>query len=805
MKLPYSWLQALVKGLPSPEELGERMTMAGFELEEVSSPGEEIRDVVIGKILKSGPHPNADKLTLNTVTDGSKEYAIVCGASNMKEGDCIALAKTGTILPGNFKIEGRKIRGEKSEGMMCSLRELRLGEDHSGIVTLPADTPLGGRYIDLIGLNEVVFDFNVTPNRPDALSALGLAREAAALCGSTVEMPDCSPVPPDIKPDFVPSVTLEDEELCPRYTALVIKDVKVGASPEWLVKRLEACGVRSVNNVVDATNLVLMELGQPLHAFDLDQLNEQRIVVRRGRAGERLVSIDGDERQLDEEMLVIADAKKPVAIAGVMGGLESEVGNDSTSILLESAFFHPPSIRRTSKRLALPSEASYRFERGVDFEMVIPASYRCARLICELTGGRVAGQMGIADSSNTEHIQSLQERTMSLRFAYCDRLLGQSLDHEEIESIFNSVHLTVENRDSETITVRIPSFRQDITREADLVEEVARCHGFGEFTPTVPKSPVQAPEAQEIDRQMLGSIRRYLTAEGLDEAVTYSFTDVESLKQFSSSELDFECAKATIQNPINTAEATMRTSLLPSLLQCARRNVAHGNSDFGLFEIGRIYPALKDEIDERQTLSAVIVGNPHKNWRDPKSELDFFEIKGLVEEVLQIGSLRRYRLIPGPEWLHPKRGAFVQAGKKPLGFFGELNPALTEQYELTGRVLVLEIDLHSLTTFFRAGTTAYKPFSTFPSIKRDLALLIPLGATAKKVEDCIRQESGDLLEELELFDYYQGKQVADGAVSAGFRMTYRSAEGTLKEGTVDTIVDKILARLEKQLGVDIRS
>lgn len=805
MKLSYSWLRELVDGLPAPEKLGELMTMAGFEVEEISSPGGKIRDVIIGKILKSGPHPNADKLTLNTVTDGTKEYTIVCGASNMKEGDCVALARLGTVLPGNFKIEGRKIRGEKSEGMMCSMRELNLGEDHAGIITLPPDTPLGGRYIDLIGLNDAVFDFNVTPNRPDALSALGLAREAAALCGGTVTLPDNSPIPPDIEPDYVPSVTLEDEELCPRYTALVIKNVKAGPSPEWLINRLEACGVRSVNNVVDATNLVLMELGQPLHAFDYDKLTENRIVVRRGRTGEHIVSIDGNDRKLEEEMLVIADAKNPVAIAGVMGGLESEVSDKTTAVLLESAYFHPPSIRRTSKKLALPSEASYRFERGVDFEMVIPASYRCARLICELTGGKIAGKMGIGDTTDSKRLQSLKERTLTLRFAYCDRLLGRQLPREEIARVFKSVHLGVLKSDAETIAVRIPSFRQDITREADLAEEVARCHGYDEFKPTVLQAPVKPPEAQEVDRRMTGLIRNFLTSEGLDEAVTYSFIDAESLKLFSSGDLNFECAKATIQNPINAAEATMRTSLLPSLLQSTQRNVAHGNSDFGLFEIGRIYPATGDELDEIQILGVVIVGNPNTTWRDRKSELDFFDLKGLIEGILQLCSLKRFRLVPGPEWLHPKRGASIQAGKEPLGYFGELNPALVERYELTGRVLVAQLALKALTASYRAGSVAYQPFSTFPSIKRDLALLLPQGAAAKQIEEIIRKESGDLLEDFVLFDYYHGKQIADGTVSAGFRMTYRSSEGTLKEETVDTIIEKILAQLDKQLSVKLRS
>jgi len=805
MKLPYSWLQELVVGLPAPEETAAILTMRGFEIEDMVSPGAAIQEILVAKILALNPHPNADKLTLCDVTDGSRNYAIVCGASNMKAGDCVALAQIGTVLPGNFKLERRKIRGIYSEGMLCSTRELGLGDDHSGIMILPPDAPLGRRLVDYLGLNDTIFEINVTPNRPDALCALGIAREMAAACGGTLRGPDISEPAAAVDSDYIPSVDLRDGDLCPRYTARVIRDVRVGPSPEWLVKRLEACGLRGVNNVVDATNLVLMELGQPLHAFDMDQLEGKRIVVRRAMPGERIRTIDGEDRVLDETILAICDAARPVAVAGVMGGLESEVSEDTTTILLESAYFDPPSIRRTSKKLGLGSEASYRFERGVDLEMVTAASHRCARLIAELTGGRIAGCLGIADTADTARLEARRGREMTMRFAYCNRLLGQTVPPDEIESIFTSLQIPVKTRNEESITLRIPSFRQDITLEADLVEEVARCHGYNEFSPTLLRAPVKPPEPQEVDRELVKQIRQFFVSEGLDEAVTYSFADPEWLKAFPREDAELDHPAVTIHNPINIREATMRTSLLPSLLQAARRNITRGNTDFGLFELASVYLASGDTAREKKKIGVVILGNPRADWRDPRPEMDFFDLKGLMENLFTLCGLKRYRLLPGPDCLHPKRGVTVDAAQQTTGYFGELHPALAETYELPGRVLAAEIDLSALTRFWKETAIAYRPFSIFPAVKRDLALLLPRPGTSKQVEDIIRQEAGALLEDLRLFDYYQGKPVAEGMVSIGFRLTFRSPEETLTETGIDRMIEKILARLATELHAQIRS
>ncbi|MDX9753292.1 MAG: phenylalanine--tRNA ligase subunit beta [bacterium] len=805
MKIPYSWLAELVEQIPSPAQLAEILTMLGFEVEEIASPGEAIKDVVIGKILQKDPHPDADKLSFCQVTDGETTYPIVCGASNMVAGDHVALARLGTVLPGDFKIEKRKIRGVESQGMMCSTRELGLDDEHGGIMILDRNTPLGKPLVDVLGLNDVIFDLNVTPNRPDALCAIGIAREIAAYCKTQLKRPDASPLPADCAPEFSPSVTLQAEDLCPRYTALRINSVQISPSPDWLKNRLEACGVRSVNNVVDATNLVLLETGQPLHAFDYNKLEENRIVVRQAQPGEHIVCIDGDDRQLSEEMLVIADAAVPVAAAGVMGGLESEVDNATIDILLESAYFSPPSIRRTSKKLQLSSDASYRFERGVDLEGVIPAAWRCARLIRELAGGKIAGQMTVADTTKPEMLDVLRGRTIGLSLDYAARLLGKKIEPDHIAGILIGLSFKVESQDTESIQVRVPSFRNDVRRPADLVEEIARCTGYGEFAPTLPKAPVKAPEPMEVDRKFITQLRQFLISSGLDEAVTYSFIDKEALTLFPTGGADLEHDTVTIQNAIVSNEATMRTSVLASLMVAARRNFAHGNQDFGLFEIARSYAVLDGAKTETKVLAGLIMGNPHSGWRNTRKEQDFFELKGMIETILQIGGYRGYRSTDPPACLHPKRGCQIQAGKDCVGYYGELNPPLVEHYDLKGRILVFELDLKVLSDQFRASSVQYKPFSTFPAMKRDMALLIPKDVAVDHIEKIIRRESGNLLEEVVLFDYYSGKQVQPGYVSGAFRLTFRSPEGTLKEEVVDQAFANVLSQLQKKLQVQLRS
>lgn len=805
MKLPYSWLAECVDGLPDPGTVAEQLILRGFEIEDVESPGALIQDVVVGQVLELKPHPNADKLTYCQVTDGAETYPIVCGAKNHKEGDCIALARVGCVLPGDFKIEKRKIRGEVSMGMMCSTRELGLGDDHEGILILDPGAPLGTKLVDYLDLNDVIFDISITPNRPDVLSAVGMAREAAAACGGTVRMPDTGPLPPDVDEGYAPSVTLEADDLCPRYTALVLKNLSIRPSPEWLKKRLEACGIRSINNVVDATNLVLMELGQPLHAFDLSKLKDERIVVRRAKPGEPMRTLDGEDRTLTEDMLVICDAENPVALAGVMGGEDSEVSDSTTSLLLESAFFAPASIRRTSRAVGLSSEASYRFERGVDLDMVIPAAWRCARLIQELAGGTIAGDITIADTSHKEVLKDRLARPIRLRFSECDRRLGSSIPRQTIMENFKSILFEVTGTAEDHIDLLVPSFRFDVQREADLIEEVARCVGYDQFEPTVPMGRIAPPEPTRIERPLLNALHTTLTNAGFDEAITYTYTAKEHLIPFAKDAALLDADVVTIQNPINVDERTMQCSLLPSLLLAAKRNIAHGNSDFGLYEVSKTFEVPAGDLIETNRLAGVMLGRSMHDWRQSRGDVEFYDLKGFVERLLQAAGVSRFRVSEGPSWLHPHRGCLVVVGKTEVGAFGELHPELAITHEIPGRVCVFEFNLEALNEAYKNRRVRFKPFSAFPAVKRDLAFLLPEGVSAEAIEKTIRKQAGELLEDVSLFDYYKGKQVEEGFASVAFRVSLRSETETLTDEKVESLCSELLSTLQSKLNVRLRA
>lgn len=806
MKLPYSWLAELVENLPSIDDVAEQLIMLGFEVEDIERQGADIQDVIVAELLERKPHPDAGKLSLCKVNDGETVHEIVCGADNMMAGDYVALARVGAVLPGDFKIEKRKIRGQASSGMMCSTRELQLGDDHSGIMILPKVYKIGNRLVDEMGLNDAIFDINITPNRPDALNAVGIARELAARNNTNLKLPKYHEIPPDEQPDFKPDITIEAEDLCCRYAGLVITAFKIAPSPDGLKKRLEACGIRSINNIVDATNYVLMEMGQPLHAFDFDKLDEKRIVVRQARKGEIITTLNEEKRELPENTLVIADAKNAVAVAGVMGGLDSEVTESTKTLLLESAYFSPSSIHRTSKQLKLPSEASYRFARGVDIETVVPAAWRCANLIAELAGGKVVGMMTVADTSNKQHIESLQGHSQSINYSYCQQILGKEFSPDEIEALLVPVGFAVESKDAESLTVRVPSYRNDVQYPADLAEEVARCYGYDRFESSLPMLPAHPPERQEISHHFMNRLRDLLAANGLDECITYTFSDHESLKPFMEKEDALGHPLTNVENPISPRETTMRSSIAPSLLLVAQRNVSYGNHDFGLFEIGRAYLPQDGELaNEINRVAGILVGNLQSSWLDKRNELDFFAVKGMAESILNFGGVQRYRQTNAPAWLHPKRSAAIQVGKDRIGCYGELHPNIAEQFNLPGRVCVFEIDLKILYETQTNKTPQLKPFSNYPAVKRDFALLVPQDVATKQIEDYITQKSNNLLEEIKIFDYYQGKQVQEGMVSAAFRLVFRSTEGTLNEETVDQTCQAILDELKKKYNVERRS
>ncbi|RMG89038.1 MAG: phenylalanine--tRNA ligase subunit beta [Candidatus Dadabacteria bacterium] len=802
MRVPVSWLKEYVEFDLGPEALAERLTMAGLEVGAVERRGEGIEGVVVAQILEKGRHPNADRLSLCRVTDGAETYEIVCGATNMAAGDKVALARVGARLPGGFKIKKTKIRGQVSYGMMCSERELGLGEDHSGILILPADAPVGADLLEYLGLPETVIEVEITPNRPDCLSVVGVAREVAALTGAALRVPE--PRVPEEGPAVgeLTSVEIRDPDLCHRYAARVIRGVRVGPSPLWLRRRLEACGVRSINNVVDVTNYVLLELGHPLHAFDRNRLVEGRIVVQRARDGERFTTLDGQERELDADTLVICDAERPVALAGVMGGENSEVEPDTTDVLLESAWFLPSNIRRTSRRLGLRTEASYRFERGTDIEGLLRALDRATELIVQLAGGTVA--RGVYDAYPTRH----EPARVRLRYDRVRGLLGTEIRADEVRTILTSLGMAEEGADAESVTVRVPTHRVDLEREVDLIEEVARIHGYERIPTTLPRVPMR-PDPAPARRRAANRARDLLAGQGYYEAVCLSFGDPADDDRLGLPAEDPRRRHVILANPLGRDSSALRTTLVPGLLRSLARNQRRQVRSARLFEVGRTFHPREGEAlpDETLRVAAVAAGarDPLAWWSGDEA-VDFFDAKGALETLLTGFGLGSLRFVPAPElsWLHPGRAARVEAEGRALGWVGEFHPGRLGAWDLEGPVAGFEVDLDAVLGLAREPG-AFPGLPRYPAVQRDLAILVdPARARAQDVVDAVWSAGSPLVRDVEIFDVYRGERIPEGLVSLALRLTYRADDRTLTDEEVRAEEARVLESLAARTGARLR-
>ncbi len=802
MRIPISWLREYVDVDLAPEALAERLTMAGLEVSAVDHLGEGIRGVVVAQIVEKGPHPNADRLSLCRVTDGTGIHEIVCGATNMGPGDKVALARVGARLPGGFKIKKTKIRGQVSHGMMCSERELGLGEDHSGILILPADAPVGTDLLEYLGLPETVIEVEITPNRADCLSVVGVAREVAALTGKELRIPQ--PEVPESGPEIagITSVEIRAPELCHRYAARVIRGVRVGPSPMWLRRRLEACGVRSINNVVDVTNYVLLELGHPLHAFDMNRLAEGRIVVQRARAGERFTTLDGQERDLDADSLVICDAGRPVALAGIMGGENSEVEPDTTDVLLESAWFLPANIRRTSRRLGLRTEASYRFERGTDIEGLIRALDRATELIARLAGGTVA--RGIFDAYPIVH----EPKRIPVRHDRVRRLLGVAVPPEEVRRILRSLGMIEEAVDDRSVTVRVPTHRVDLEREVDLVEEVARIHGYDRIPTTLPRVPMR-PDPAPLRRRIANVARDLLAGQGFHEAVCLSFGDPADDGRLGLPEGHALARHVTLANPLGRETSVLRTTLLPGLLGGLARNQRRQERAARLFEVGRsFHPREEEPLPQEVLRAAAVAAGPRDPlaWWASEEPVGFFDAKGAVETLLAGLGVRDagFESATDLPWLHPGRAARVTAGDAVLGWVGELHPLRLDAWDLEGPVAVFELDLDAVARV-RQEPGPFPGLPRYPATQRDLAILVEAGRVrARDVVEAVWQAGLTLVRNVEIFDVYRGDRIPEGMVSLALRITYRADDRTLTDEEVRAEETRILEHLAERTGARLR-
>ena len=797
MNVTLNWLKNYINCEFSPNELADRLTMLGVEVESIKQLGADLEGVIVGSVTAIRPHPNADKLVLCQVdTGGTEALQIVCGAPNAREGMLAPVATIGATLPVGLTIKRAKLRGETSEGMLCSEKELGLSDDAAGLMELPADTPVGTPLSKALGLDDVVFELEITPNRPDCLSLIGIAREIRAETGNPLKLPTVDLQESSTNAGDLTSVTIDAPDLCPRYAARVIQGVKVAESPAWLQQRLASVDIGVINNIVDITNFVLMEYGQPLHAFDYDKLTENRIVVRRATDGEQITTLDEVERELTPDMLVIADAEKPVALAGIIGGYDSEITETTCDVLLESAYFNPSSVRATAKALGISTEASYRFERGADPGVVLAALDRAAQLIAELAGGTVCeGTVDVYPGQ--QPLTQIRLRPERVNF-----VLGTKLEAAEMAQILNRLGFEV-NTTEEIYQVTVPAFRSDVTREIDLIEEIARVHGYDNIPTTLPKGdiPVPAPDPKiEVRRR----IKHFLLGAGMMEAVNYSFCDPNCFDKIRLKADDPLRNTLQLRNPLSPEMSVLRTTLTPGVLENAQHNRNHQIDTIALFEIGSVF--LHDgEEKEPERVAGVLAGQVGEGvYSDPHRPPDFFDIKGLVEGMLEVCGVVDWTLqktdVPT---FHPGRNAEVLLGDKRIGVFGEVHPVVLENYDLPYKAYLFEFDLEGLaeaTTFAKR----FEPISIYPKVARDLAIVVDKTVLSDMPTELIYTTGGDAVDSVRLFDVYEGEQVPEGKKSLAYTITYHSATETLTDKAVNALHDEVVKRLNQELGAELR-
>ena len=810
MKVTLNWLKQYVDFNWSPEEMTERLTMLGLEVEGVQKISAAFDGIVVAQVVTRDKHPNADKLSICRVNDGTGERQIVCGAQNFKAGDKVPLILPGASLPMKpgdtepFTIKVGKIRSVESHGMMCSHEELGLDPEaighkkEDGLLLLREDAKVGQLFAEYLGRSgsDVVYDLEVTPNRPDLNSVIGIAREIAAVTGNALKVPSIKYQVSGEKAASLISVRIEDAEICPRYTARVIKGVKIGPSPAWLRDTLEKVGIRSISNVVDVTNYVMLEIGQPLHAFDYHLIakgadGKPTIVVRRAAAGEKFKTLDNQERTLTNEMLLIADEQRGIALAGVMGGANTEINNSTVDVLIESAYFAPVNIRRTSKQLGLRSESSYRFERGADVGVSDWASQRAAQLILETAGGQLAE--GVVDV----YPAPAKQKEIALRFEKTGALLGVEIVPEQQTKFLQSLGLEALPH----ATFCVPTWRVDLKRETDLMEEVERLNGLGK-TPATPPRGALGTNVFDGTYDQIGEARRILAGLGLNEAQGQTLISKDECRSQKAEEI------VALANPLSSDMDVLRPSLLPGLIHSLRHNVSRKDYDVALFEIGRVFSNVNGQTKENRSVAIAITGQRALNfWSgdDRDAKFDAYDLKGLVEEFIEQFGLRGVTFGKRAEStaLFLESAAVTLGGKLPLGEFGQLLPTLAKKYDLRDAAFLAEFNLDLLIAR-RNPAKSFKALPQFPSSRRDVAMLVPEAVTHDAVLAAVKQAKPANLESVELFDVFRGKNVPAGQKSLAYAFTYRAADKTLTDADVNSAHDKVVAALKAQLQATVR-
>jgi phenylalanyl-tRNA synthetase beta chain len=823
VKVSLKWLRDYVDITVTSTELAGRLTMAGLEVGSIQAVGGAWDKIVVGEVVAVAPHPNADRLTLATVNLGSEQITVICGAPNISAGQKIAFAHLGArLIDGHTGqpavLKPAKIRGVVSEGMVCSEKELGLSDEHEGILVLPPDAPVGTALDAYLG--DAILDLEITPNRPDCLSVIGIAREVAALTDRPLRLPEIHYEETGDPIESLASIQIAAPDLCPRYCASLVTGIKIGPSPGWLQQRLNSCGMRPINNVVDITNYVMLEYGQPLHAFDYRKLKGGRVILRRARKGETITTLDGSKRTLSPDMLVIADKEKAIAVAGIMGGLDSEVTDETDAVLLESANFNQSVIRRGCSRLQFQSEASMRFDKGLNSELPLAPLRRATQLLVEVAGGRAA--RGLIDIYPGKQ----EPAPVLLAPNEVKRISGLEVSKEEMLKVLRALGFECREGDSDPgVSVSVPYWRSDIKCPVDLVEEVVRIIGYERVPVTRLGSPLPeqkfnlSPEARQGSPR--DKLRNILTGLGFQEILTYSLVSLDKLQKLSPV-LELTVAPLKVANPMSREQEYLRTSLRAGLLATLAHNRKFEQAGIRLFEIGKVFMPQHSPViaslsepkgkqsqgerelpEERVMLCAVLAGpRVELSWQSDAAQLDFFDAKGVVQGLLSQVGLKAVFETGDDGGLFPGKRAGITVDGERIGVVGELHPKVAQAFELSGDACLIELDLETLLSRL-APVRQYEPIPRFPGVTRDIALVVDEQVSYGRVEVIIR--SFPLVTKVTLFDLYRGEQIAGGKKSFAMRIVYRSPKHTLTDEEVDRIQERILGKLNEELGATLRS
>ncbi|RGQ07028.1 phenylalanine--tRNA ligase subunit beta [Megamonas rupellensis] len=810
MQVSIKWLKDYIDFTETPEQLADKLTMAGIPVENVVDPGEGLEKVVTGRIEKLEPHQNSDHLQICTMNVGLAEnIIIVTGAQNVAEGQVVPVAMVGAHLPNGMKISKGKLRGVASNGMLCSAQELKLDleklpeEQKTGIFILPSDTPVGIPAKDVLGLNDVVLEFELTANRADCFSVFGLVREIAAITGNKPHFPEIKVNEDDnTKLNDIFSVEIADPDLCSRFSTRMLKNVKIGPSPEWMQQRLEGAGIRSINNVVDVTNFVMIELGHPMHAYDYDKITGKKLIARRAIEGEELHTLDDTSRKAKGEMLVIADSEKAAGLAGIMGGFETEITDTTTTVVLESADFYGPCIRRTARACGLSSEASGRFERGVDSETTIKALDRAAQLLQEMGACTVCE--GIVDV----YPNPKQANYVTFTPEQINNHLGTNIAKDVMLNIITSVGFDVTKDENDEITVKVPSWRNDVTCMADISEEIARLHGFDKIKSTLPNG-VSMQGTQSAKQTFIDKVKASLSSQGLYETISFALTNEETFNKLNIPQ-DSPLRKAVpIMNPLSDEYPLVRTTLLSSIFDNLARNLARKNDDVALFEVGSVFfpkaLPVTELPDEVVKIAGAITGRRNaQGWNQANDMVDFYDAKGIIEELLANLRVTRYTVEAGTHYaMHPGKTALFKKGRDVIATVGEVHPAVLSAYGITKPVYIFELDATTVMKYM-AKDLKYKALPKYPATSRDLAMLVNIDVDAADIEKAMTKAAGQNLTQITLFDVYTGKQVEEGKKSLAFSLTFQSNDKTLTDAEIDPAIEKIVAKLQKDFNANLR-